>query len=465
MYHDDILRYYKDSKVKREIYEYSLNRWVASETASGKRRIFIRYWWKNGPPLSFNSLSSFDKFLYRFKKLSPRTFYASINIYRTLSIREDTTNLDNILFSSPVWDIDGDISHYEYVIKAAKIIIEELQKYGVNESIYLVWSGRGAHIHINEKAFSSSLLKNHHPLDVSYAVVEYIIRNSRRKIRDLFDKVKESEREFKVENKIDIQRVFTSPLSLHRTLNLSAVCFKPDELDDFDISWADPNNFKHNPNWRFFIVGEADALGKEAIKRVGGYLSRMKVEKRQESSIIKTFITKTPIIQGSLGRFQVMALLQAARYYLLKRQLNKAMSFGLNRAIFYAWAKYHKVRQKEKRIVVDKERVEKEYQIESLGDEQAFLSSNGMFMIGGKEQSPEEYKRQIIKKISLALPYEVAWDTALNYLKGFPRSILLSQKEFYEKIYLPVRDTFEKVIQEYISLSNYEKIKKEQENH
>jgi len=34
-----------------------------------------------------------------------------------------------------------------------------------------------------------------------------------------------------------------------------------------------------------------------------------------------------------------MALLQAARYYLLTGDLEKAYSFGLNRAIFYAWAK------------------------------------------------------------------------------------------------------------------------------
>jgi len=39
---------------------------------------------------------------------------------------------------------------------------------------------------------------------------------------------------------------------------------------------------------------------------------------------------------SELGRFQVMALLQAIRYYLLAGDLERAKSWGLNRAIFYA---------------------------------------------------------------------------------------------------------------------------------
>jgi len=40
-----------------------------------------------------------------------------------------------------------------------------------------------------------------------------------------------------------------------------------------------------------------------------------------------------------VGRFQVMATLQAARAYALGYSLDEAKSFGLNRAIFYAAAK------------------------------------------------------------------------------------------------------------------------------
>lgn len=40
-----------------------------------------------------------------------------------------------------------------------------------------------------------------------------------------------------------------------------------------------------------------------------------------------------------VGRFQVMATLQAARAFVLGMAIDSARSFGLNRAIFYAAAK------------------------------------------------------------------------------------------------------------------------------
>jgi hypothetical protein len=42
---------------------------------------------------------------------------------------------------------------------------------------------------------------------------------------------------------------------------------------------------------------------------------------------------------ATVGRFQVMATLQAARAYLLGKSLCTAKSFGLNRALFYAATK------------------------------------------------------------------------------------------------------------------------------
>ncbi|OYV02567.1 hypothetical protein CGW93_04880, partial [candidate division bacterium WOR-3 4484_18] len=44
-------------------------------------------------------------------------------------------------------------------------------------------------------------------------------------------------------------------------------------------------------------------------------------------------------MMGPIGRFQVMAVLQAARAHLLGLPIESAKSFGLNRAIFYAAAK------------------------------------------------------------------------------------------------------------------------------
>lgn len=49
----------------------------------------------------------------------------------------------------------------------------------------------------------------------------------------------------------------------------------------------------------------------------------------------------------AVGRFQVMATLQAARGYVLGKDISTAKSFGLNRAIFYLAAK--KVLKEQKR--------------------------------------------------------------------------------------------------------------------
>lgn len=152
----------------------------------------------------------------------------------------------------------------------------------------------------------------------------------------------------------------------------------------------------------------------------------------------------------NIGRFQVMALLQAARFYLVTNDLEMAKSFGLNRAVFYAWAK-HKARHlapKRTGVVVSKplERSkDKEGELIFLGDEGAYISNRGWFKIGDKDQTPKEYDATIVRRIEQIVPYEEAWETALNYLRRFDKEILLSQKQFYELVYKPVRDKFPEI--------------------
>ncbi|RLE71209.1 MAG: hypothetical protein DRJ37_05425, partial [Thermoprotei archaeon] len=149
----------------------------------------------------------------------------------------------------------------------------------------------------------------------------------------------------------------------------------------------------------------------------------------------------------------VMALLQAARYYLLTGDLEKAKSFGLNRAIFYAWAKYHGRERvfKRRRVVreVETATVEKGKKLVYVGDEGAFISERGWFKIGDKEQLPSDYDREIARKINTIVPYDLAWKKAIEYLQRFPRKVLLSQRKFYEEAYKKVRDDFfEKIVKE-----------------
>jgi len=151
---------------------------------------------------------------------------------------------------------------------------------------------------------------------------------------------------------------------------------------------------------------------------------------------------------SGIGRFQVMALLQAARYYVLRGDLERAKSFGLNRAIFYAWAKKRgRVRTRTAptpRTATTHTMLglSAERRVEKLGDEEAFISPSGWFEIGDEEQRPSDYDREVAWRISSIMPYEEAWRKAIEYVSNFDIKTLENQREFYEKVYKPVRDTF-----------------------
>ncbi|MGB9758656.1 MAG: hypothetical protein ACP5IT_02220 [Thermoproteota archaeon] len=155
--------------------------------------------------------------------------------------------------------------------------------------------------------------------------------------------------------------------------------------------------------------------------------------------------------ERKIGRFQVMALLQAARYYLLMKDFEKALSFGLNRAIFYAWAKRalkarpSKTGLKSTREVSGEKKEIGEEKIFFLGNEGAYLSKSGWFKIGTQEQKPSDFEREVIDKIADVMPFEEAWKVAIDYLKKFDKETLLDQRKFFEEVYKPVRDKFPNV--------------------
>jgi len=146
-----------------------------------------------------------------------------------------------------------------------------------------------------------------------------------------------------------------------------------------------------------------------------------------------------------------MALLQAVRYYLLTGDIAKAKSFGLNRAIFYAWSKYHGVRRWRVPQVVEKRVKSYSTDLESSSlsvvKDNVEISPRGWFMIGGQEQTPTDFDRQIRFKFETFIPFEVVWRIAVNYVKQFPESVLRDPNKFFKYVYEPVRDNFiEKVI-------------------
>lgn len=151
---------------------------------------------------------------------------------------------------------------------------------------------------------------------------------------------------------------------------------------------------------------------------------------------------------AGIGRFQVMALLQAARHYLLYRDMEKAKSFVLNRAVFYAWAKHYgsssNVQGRARWLEKIEKSVDKREGVQGsrvLG-EVVEVSPRGFYVFGGEEQTPRDYDRQVTLRISKAIPYEKAWRAALEYLSKFPKEVLENPQRFFKEAYEPVRDDF-----------------------
>lgn len=143
----------------------------------------------------------------------------------------------------------------------------------------------------------------------------------------------------------------------------------------------------------------------------------------------------------AVRRFQVMALLQAARAHVLGLPLESAYSWGLNRAIFIAAAKRGFKgggggAGEKKGTGAD--RGAGTYQ---LGDDMAYKQEkNGvmLFTIGGDVQTKEAFERQI--KARFGKTFASAWKESLTYVKTFDKDTLLTTSDFFNKVYKPRRD-------------------------
>lgn len=272
------------SDVEREIYEYCRDRWVAIHCEATDERglqIMIRYEGRARRPLKIATDRDVKRLMEKYAELRPRAFYATIHTYSKIFNSGDLLDRENISLSSPTWDIDLKDGGWKDVVEKASEIVGLLEREGIVKSLFIKWSGRGAHVHINPNAFSDEIRKKIDPLDIAYSVTQYIVNRLRPGTN------------VTVENKIDIQRVFTAPLSFHRTIDRVAVCLPPDSLGEFDISWTDPKMFKHFPDsWRRFEPGEGDALAEKAFFAIGPYIregSRRRKHKPLDQEVLEAF--------------------------------------------------------------------------------------------------------------------------------------------------------------------------------
>jgi len=145
---------------------------------------------------------------------------------------------------------------------------------------------------------------------------------------------------------------------------------------------------------------------------------------------------------GNVSRFQVMAVLQAARAHTLGLPLESAYSWGLNRAIFIAAAKRgFKGKARGEGGSAGGKKTSKGGTVYLLGDDMAFKTQRKgvlLFTIGGEVQTKEAFERQV--KARFGDTFEAAWREALGYVGSFDKQTLLSTDGFFGDVYRPMRD-------------------------
>jgi hypothetical protein len=139
-----------------------------------------------------------------------------------------------------------------------------------------------------------------------------------------------------------------------------------------------------------------------------------------------------------------MAVLQAVRAETLGLPHESALSWGLNRAIFYAAAKqgFRQPPTKEGEEP-GKPSAAPSRELYRLGQDEAYRDTGSTaltFAIGDQVQTAADFERQVAARFGTTENFRAAWDEATKIVGSFDRSTLESRNGFYSEVYKPKRD-------------------------
>ncbi len=271
---DKIMEHYAKKEVKEEIALFCRKRWVA---IFGKA--VLRYD-ERGYPLRIERPSQVTELLNWFSDFQPRSIYATSALYRSLSHKK---LVEEAILYTPYWDVDNDPKKWRATVEAVHKILDVLELEGVLSSTYIMWTGRGMHVNLNEGSISSQVISKYGALDSAWALVEYVRGKILGWLHEI--RIKHEAPELRVDNELKPKCLLSVPLSLHRKVDSVIICLSPDELCEFDPCWSNPNSFRHNKGWKKFTPGEADSLIKKAIEIYGGYPYTRRRYRRREPRV------------------------------------------------------------------------------------------------------------------------------------------------------------------------------------
>ena len=293
--YEKIVRHYENPLVQKEIASFCRGRWVGihCETFDEHgRRVLVRYFKKRGRkiPLRIDDSLSLERLLRFYGELKPRSIYATANVYGKLDSEEDVVTLSNVKACMPTWDIDNKPENWDATVQTIHEIVSMLESNGITKSYFIKFSGRGAHVHVHPYAISREVRLKHNPLDLAWAMVEYIREKISLKVADFARRFKAES--LRVDNEIDPQRLFISPLSVHREEAKVSVCINPNKLDSFNPETdANLEGFKHFEGWNVWVEGEADSLALKAYNYIGGFPTLPRTRKRKHPPLDKQILS------------------------------------------------------------------------------------------------------------------------------------------------------------------------------
>ncbi len=341
--------------------------------------------------------------------------------------------------ATPALAIEFEAEVVRVAFSALKMIVEFVKKnLGLDRSLYVVISKNLFEIRVVEQAIPEDFFMRFGLREGASLVVQYTLKKLRDKLYKIClftgGRIRFIDR--------SIEGFIIAPFV--RIDNTLTRFVKPEALDTVSVSLGKPIALDHDNAWCLFSEDEghrvAEVVSREAEK---GVLKPFEIRSIESRRIDRVHLPKV------IGRFEVMALLQAARYYLLTGDLEKAKSFGLNRAIFYAYLKYHGREVGRSRIYMYRKSETQESE-DSMGrthrqmvvEDEVQISPRGWFVMGDQEQLPEDFDRQIRTKFDAVLPFDLVWHLAIDYVKRFPENIIRNPNRFFKYVYEPVRDSF-----------------------
>ncbi|HDM92575.1 MAG TPA: hypothetical protein ENG69_04205 [Candidatus Korarchaeota archaeon] len=285
------LAHYSDSEVSRTIAEFCNGRWVAAWLRDGS---VVR--WVEGRPLTIRSQADVLSMISDRSRPPLRAVYATASRYQRLAERSDVFDDSNVVAVTPFWDVDNDPSLWRATVEAARAVVDELERLGVVKSVYVLWSGRGMHIRVNEGAISPEVRSKIGPLDAAWALVESVKLRVQQRVEEI--RLKFEAHGLRVDNEVKPRGLFSVPLSLHRSVDSVVVCVDPSELEEFDPSWASPGAYRSSDSWRRFEPGEADDAVLRSHEVHGGYPLAGRRSRRRKEPPVDEMIRRWLDVEG-----------------------------------------------------------------------------------------------------------------------------------------------------------------------